>query len=80
MSERCSVTELLPDECACPQHRNVTDDNPLRNGVKYRVADSGGICGCCEESRIRRGDRIVYVKGKWAVYDCPNLPSLNEGK
>lgn len=34
VSERCNLTDLFPDECGCPRHRNSP---PLDDPGDYRV-------------------------------------------
>lgn len=59
MADRCPVTELLVDQCACPQHRGEPtvdgrDDQPLG---PWFTAAYVGRCSRCDTS-FDAGDRI----------------------
>ena len=68
--QRCGVTDLLIDQCACPQHRNIEEDEPRSTRGSKRVAQFGGTCAGCECQPIRRGDHIILTENGWELQDC----------
>lgn len=59
MSERCERTDLLADQCACPQHRG--DPEPAAPSLPPWAwpARYPGKCGDCQLP-IEVGDPIAY--------------------
>lgn len=55
--ERCPVTELLRDQCACRLCRNIPDPPKRRLGRPF-TAEFAGRCSDCDEP-FAAGDRIA---------------------
>jgi hypothetical protein len=63
MAGRCDLTDLLPDQCACPRHRNVQlpanharDEQPTGPGPWF-TAQYPGRCTRCRTEFVA-GDQI----------------------
>lgn len=64
---RCVRTGLLPDGCACPEHRAVDDEAVLRATVPYAVARKvearyAGKCSLNAQHRWEPGEEIAMAK------------------
>ena len=59
MVERCAVTELLVDQCGCPQHRGepAPEERDDRALGPWFTASYPGRCSDCDTS-FEPGDRI----------------------
>lgn len=57
--ERCELTELLVDQCGCPQHRGEHrgDNPPDEPPGPWFTANYHGVCSRCDE-RFEPGLRI----------------------
>jgi hypothetical protein len=63
MTAECPLTELPPDQCACPKHRGGTapGDEPIETvGQTFEAAYAGGCERGCDRG-IRPGDTIARV-------------------
>jgi len=69
MADRCDLTDLLVDQCACQTHRGEpAPDAGIRSGGV--VAKFPGICSGCGD-RIAIGDLITAVdSGGWVHAIC----------
>lgn len=60
--ERCSLTELLVDQCAhCRAPRQPMQVNPSESYGPVFVASFGGSCADCGD-RVEEGDRIAALE------------------
>lgn len=60
VTERCEVTDLLVDQCACPQHRGGTEPTAVETVGQPFEASYKGWCPLCEKG-IRVGDQIARL-------------------
>jgi len=60
--ERCELTELLVEQCACPTHRGgaTPDEEHIEPIGRPFYASYDGVCAACN-GRIHEGERIVAV-------------------
>lgn len=58
--ERCDLTDLLEDECACPRHRGGIAPTEVETVGQPFEAGYGGRCERCDHG-IRPGDLIARI-------------------
>lgn len=63
--ERCELTDLWPQECACKNHRNVEIDTSLTDGLLIQQfindAKYDGTCAIDPKHKIEAGTPIAMV-------------------
>lgn len=59
---RCDLTDLLTDQCACPQHRGepAPAQEPAETTGQPFPARFPGRCGTCD-GQIHEGDQIARL-------------------
>lgn len=73
MTERCALTDLLPDQCGCKNHRDVMPPvEPTRYDVSiYITSRYDSTCALNRSHQISVGDRIAKAEGVgWICVDC----------
>ena len=60
MADRCDLTDLIVDQCACPTHRGDPDPAPEEIETVGQSFDARfpGFCLRCER-HVPEGDRII---------------------
>lgn len=58
---RCKITELLPDQCACENHRNVGNEKEQAVMIEARYDSRCSGCG----KHIHAGDMIFKKHEQW---------------
>lgn len=68
MTERCDLTDLLVDQCACRAHRSGAPVvEPVETVGQPFAAQYHGLCGSCD-GRIAEGDMIVRAADRSVGY------------
>ena len=71
MSDRCELTELLVDSCACPRHRNSAPLDDPGEVVAVITARFDGRCSVDKAHGLLQGEQIGVLKdGGYACHWC----------
>lgn len=64
---RCEITDLIPEYCACPAHRNIQDEKKKDSRKRSTFR---GTCRCCLVNVIEPGLLIEPYEDGWKLVDC----------
>lgn len=67
MTERCELSDLPEDQCACRIH-GPAPERPSMSGMFVAMYTSG-VCASCLEP-VQKGQRIVAVDGQYLHGEC----------